>query len=120
MIKTPEQIEFEEAVGDIVRQLLSPLKKEIADVRTDLIKNDRDHHDKVIQDILAKTSLAVRFKVFLEMQYLNATIAPFTCCTHEEMKEADEWAKDTTSYLLNILRTWEDDGRPSIGDEDLE
>ncbi|GAF79413.1 unnamed protein product, partial [marine sediment metagenome] len=28
-----------------------------------------------------------------------------------------EWAIDTTNYLLHTIRIWEDDGRPSWGDD---
>lgn len=79
-----------------------------------------DDRESIIRDILKQTSLYTRFKVFLEMQYLNILYDKGVNknnsgpASDQEFKEAHDWACDTTEYLVQSFLRWEDDERPAL------
>jgi hypothetical protein len=67
----------------------------------------------LIENLLKEMSLKTRLKVPLEMEYLNITLEPDTCCTEEEFQKAHEWAERMANWMLKEVNEWEADGRPT-------
>lgn len=87
----------------------------------DIMGRDLD----MIKRMLKEIPLETRFKVPLEMEYLNLKLEPDTCCSDEMMKEAHEWASKITDYLLIAVEECTKDGAsmrkiPVVPPEDLE
>lgn len=100
-----------------IEQHTKPLQDEISKLREQvkiLSKTQEDDRESLIKDILKRSSLYTRYKVFLEMQYLTLTIQPDRPATDEEWQQAYEWADETTVYLIESLLRWEKDGRPAL------
>ena len=105
MIRTPE----EQHLHNIISIYVNPLEEDIKVLKN---KINWDQND-MINELIEKIPLANRFKVFLEMEYLNIIIEPDTCCSNEQMNEADKWATNVTAHLISKLQQWENDGKPT-------
>jgi len=120
MAKYPE----EESIYNKIFSVTDPLKKmineqgeEIERLRKIVLKEQDEYHSDIIDELSKNIPLYTRFKVFLEMQYLNLAIEidpalRDVAFTDEEHDAANKWAKDTALYLLKQLKEWEEDGRP--------
>ena len=75
-------------------------------------KSEEPRITSMIDELLKRSSLYVRIKVPLEMQYLTLTIQPDRCCTDEESKNAHEWADKMTLQILDTIEKWKADGCP--------
>lgn len=124
MIESPEGKHLRETIESHIK----PLKEDIQSLReqvkrvipkvptSDLEKlqegvDEPEERISLFEDILRKTPLYTRVKVYLEMEYLNAILQE-DCCTDEMMNEASQWSMNVTKHLLRTLKEWEIDGRP--------
>ena len=115
MIRTPK----EQAEHDMISSYTNPLEEminkqgeEIERLKDIVLKKEEEYRSTILEDFSKTIPLYTRFKVFLEMQFLNLTIEQYIPFTDEQMDAADKWAKDTTLFLLKQLKEWEDDGKP--------
>lgn len=99
-------------VTDPLKKIIKKQGKEIERLRGLVLKDQDEYRSDIIEELSKSIPLYTRFKVFLEMAYLNLIIVRDTPFTDEEMDAANKWAKDKTLFLLKQLKEWEDDGRP--------
>ena len=96
---------------------IEPLKKEINELKQEVRKlsdAQEDHRESTIKHILKRSPLYTRFKVFLEMEYLNLMIQSDRPATDKEWEQAHQWADQTTVYLIQSMLKWEKDGKPAL------
>jgi len=91
---------------------------EIEENWNNLTMKEEKRTDSLIQDIFKNTSLYQRFKIYLEMEFLNGILEPNTCCTKEEFLKAEQWSKKVSNYLVKTHQSWSDDNAPLYPDED--
>lgn len=104
-------------VERIINETIEPLQKDIKKLKENvqqLSDAQEDDRESLIRDLLKRSPLYTRFKVFLEMQHLDLMIQPDRQATDQEWQQAHEWANKTTVYLIQSLLRWEKDGRPAL------
>ena len=111
MQETPEDRYLRERIESVLRPHVGNIKT-LQDEVKKLKQDDVEHNINTIDSILNKIDLFTKFKVFLEMQYLNLTVGEDTCCTDEEFQQANEWATDKATYLVHQFMVWEKNEAP--------